>query len=150
MSLRPFGRVLAVVLLGAALLAPSSGVARQARPESAMENPFADLGLQQIDITVTDSAFEGVPAELDAGRYVIALTNIFDGETGQGGAFMRLPPDMTMDEFIDLVAPAGSSPSASGEGMWPPGWYNESVIAGGPYAFTGQTTYAVAELAEGE
>jgi hypothetical protein len=78
------------------------------------------------------------------------LTNTFDDESGQGGAFLQLPPDMTIDEFIDLVGPGESSSVAGGQNMWPPDWYNESMIAGGPYAYNGQTTYAVVELTEGE
>ncbi len=82
-------RLLYVVAL---LLAINAGVlqsvAAQATPEAAPTNPFADLGLTQLDITVTDTAFEGLPSELDAGRYVVAFTNAATSDFQEGGTFL--------------------------------------------------------------
>lgn len=156
-----FVRLLVVVLLGTALLVPASGVAAQATPEGSLDNPFADLGLTQIDITATDDAFDGVPAELDAGRYVVALTNGLTGEDTTGGAFLQIPEGMTTDEFLEQTAPpeatpagdaavAEASPAAEGGPDELPPWYYETRIAGGPYANPGETTYAVVDLNAGE
>lgn len=162
MLTRSFGRLFIVVMLGAALLVPSSGSAMQASPESAMENPFADLGLQQIDITMTDTAFEGVPSELDAGRYIIAFTNTIESPFTQGGAFLQIPQGMTADDFINMegseestpvpdgMATAEASPMSDDEESGAPAWYYDAVRVGGPYALTGQTVYAVVELTAGE
>lgn len=156
-----FIRFLVVVLLGTAFMVPASGVAAQATPEGSLDNPFADLGLTQIDITVTDDAFDGVPAELDAGRYVVAFTNETSGEESSGGAFLQIPEGMTTDEFLELAAPpeatpagdvavAEASPAAEGGPDETPPWYYETQIAGGPYANADETTYAVVDLDAGE
>lgn len=163
MVLRPAIRLLVVTLLGAALLIPSSVSAAQATPVGATENPFADLGLPQIDITVTDTAFEGVPAELDAGRYVVALTATTSDPAGGGGTFLRMPEGMTAAAFAELVAPPSATPIAEeatdaaspaaeegGEGDAPPPWYYETAMAGGPYVASGGTNYAVVDLTAGE
>jgi hypothetical protein len=61
-------RLLSVVAL---LLAINAGmlqsVAAQATPDAAPTNPFADLGLTQLDITVTDTAFEGLLSAAELG-----------------------------------------------------------------------------------
>ena len=67
--MRPTARLFALLLLLAALAAPL----RTSAQDTA--NPFADLGLPEIAITVTDTAFDGAPSELDAGRYVLSVTN---------------------------------------------------------------------------
>lgn len=155
-------RLLSVVAL---LLAINAGmlqsVAAQATPEAAPTNPFAELGLTQLDITITDTAFEGVPSDLDAGRYVVAFTNAATSDVQEGGAFLQLPEGMTTDEFMAMAAPPEAtpvgdaaspeaSPVAEGQDDGYPPWYYETQIAGGPYADPGETTYAVVELAAGE
>jgi len=150
-------RLIVVVLLAVAFAVPVSGVAAQATPDSGAPNPFADLGLPQLDITVTGSAFEGVPSELAAGRYVIALTNATDDGFSGGGAFLQVPEGMTTDEFIAFVSPSDESTSAEvveaspvADEMGPPDWYYETMVAGGPYAPGGGIAYAVVELTAGE
>lgn len=154
-------RFLVVVMLGTALMVPASGVAAQATPVGSLENPFADLGLPQLEITVTDSAFEGVPAELDAGRYVVAFTNETTEEDSSGGAFLQIPEGMTTDEFLEMTAPSAATPSGDavgaeaspaaegGPGETPP-WYYETQIAGGPYADQGESTYVVVDISAGD
>lgn len=147
--------VLATLALGRGTLAA------QATP-TATVNPFAGLGLPQIDITVTDTAFAGVPADLDAGRYVVALTADTSDPAG-GGGFLRVPEGMTADDFIALVAPPPSATPVSGDpeteaspaaeeggDEGPPPWYYETTLAGGPYATAGETAYAVVDLTAGE
>lgn len=156
-------RLLSVVALLLALtLGVPLGAAGQATPDAEAANPFADLGLPQLDITVTDTAFDGLPSALDAGRYVVSLTNEASSEAPEGGTFMLLPEDVTYEDFMALTAPppatpAGAevdagdaSPVADEGGDAPPEWYYQVAIAGGPYAEPGQTTYAVIDLAAGE
>jgi hypothetical protein len=64
---RAFALLAVLLLLGTSL---STALARQ---DAA--NPFADLGLPEIAVTVTDTAIEGAPADLPAGRYVLAVTS---------------------------------------------------------------------------
>lgn len=155
-------RLLSVIVL---LLTITAGLplstAAQATPDSAAANPFADLGLAQLDITATDTSFDGLPSELDAGRYVVGFTNASTSEFQVGGAFMQVPEGMTTDELIAMAAaPAATpvsdvaspvaSPVAEGPGDEIPPWYYETQIAGGPYADPGDTTYAVVDLQAGD
>lgn len=158
MPIRPILRVLTVLLITTALAVPTAAAAAQATPETEPVNPFSDLGLPQIDITMTDTAFEGVPSELDAGRYVVALTAETTDEMGGGGAFLQIPAGMTTTEFIEFVAPPSATPMALAEASpvvevgdeGPPPWYYETAMAGGPYTLSGDTNYAVVDLTAGE
>lgn len=108
-------------------------------------HPFANLGLPEIVVTVTDNAIDGVPAELSAGRYVLAVTNDFveSPEETAGAAFLRLPDDISAGEFLADVRDAEA-------GVWPRDWYYSTTLAGGPYALPGETAYAVIDLTAGE
>lgn len=155
--MRRFSRFNVLVMLTLSLLAPLPAAARQADA-----NPFADLGLPEIAVTITDSAIEGAPAALAAGRYVLAVTNnatVNDPASQTSGVGFLQPPDgMTAADFIAEVAagPAGASPMASPEAEaaaameGPPPWYYEVPLAGGIYAESGATAYAVLDLAAGE
>src|SRR5215217_6666941 len=76
---------------------------------SAQAEPFADLGLPELTITLTDTALEGVPAETPAGRYQVTFTN---NVTGTGDPFqdtwsvefVQLPEGMTVDDLTALFA----------------------------------------------
>ena len=76
--MRPSARLFALLLLLAALAAPL----RTSAQDTA--NPFADLGLPEIAITVTDTAFDGAPSELEAGRYVLSVANSSSSEDDAG------------------------------------------------------------------
>lgn len=148
-------------LLGGA--APA--LAQEATPAGG-GNPFAELGLPEIAVTVTETAFEGAPAELEAGRYVITVTNALEptdspfGPESAGAAFLQLPEDMTADDFFAAGGSPAASPESAGaaaspmaeedEFMLPPAWYYETTLAGGPYALPGETRSAVIDLTPGE
>jgi hypothetical protein len=151
--MRPTARLFAVLLLLAALAAPL----RTSAQDTA--NPFADLGLPEIAITVTDTAFDGAPSELEAGRYVLSVTNSSSSEEDAGVGFVQAPEGMTAAELIGFMASLSATPEAAdGEaapaeeegGTGAPSWYYETEIAGGVYAPAGETAYAVIDLSAGE
>jgi hypothetical protein len=148
--------VVAVILLCTGL----AGVAAQeATPTSAM---FADtIGLPELRVQITDTAYEGLPAETAAGRYLLTL----EVETAEGGGlnFLRLPEGMTFDDFMALLAgPSAASPEAmmgtpgaeagppEGEDEdRPPEWFFQAEMAGGTGAFAGPAQ-AIIDLTPGE
>jgi hypothetical protein len=140
-------RLLITVLLAAVLMIPASGIAAQATPEADTTNPFSDLGLPQLDITITDDAFEGIPAELDAGRYIIAISNATSGEFPEGGLFVQMTDDITTEEFLDFVATPPNFPDGVPR---PQPWFYETVRTGAPYVLPGETRYAVIDLTAGD
>lgn len=164
---RAFLRWFALLIVLLTLFGGSAPVlAQDATPAGDSGAAFADLGLPEIAVTITESAYEGVPAELAAGRYVLTVTNALAPEEGPfgpesaGAAFLQLPEDMTAEDFIAEAGPpaatpeaadAAASPIGEDEGdMMPPPWYYETTLAGGPYAMPGETRSAVIELTAGE
>ena len=153
-------RLLALVTTWLVLLNGAVGVAAQdATPmtETAVRDAlFADtMGLPEIRITETDTAFEGVPAELPAGRYLVTIVN----NTSQGDAiaeFNGLPGDFTYEDFLASVGlpapgatPDPASPPAFSE--VPPDEFYEAYLPGGPAAqFPGQTAQGIVDLQPGE
>jgi hypothetical protein len=109
----------------------------------ASANPFADLSLPEIAVTITNDAFANVPDRLAAGRYVLSVTNAFhdSAEETSGAALLRLPDDVGVNEFIASVQ--------DDEGAWPPDWYYAASLAGGAYANQGATAFAVIDLTAG-
>jgi hypothetical protein len=154
-----------VSLLGGGLVPV---LAQDASPASGARHPFADLALPEIAITITETAFEGVPAELAAGRYVLTVTNALEagagplGPASSGVNFLRLSEELTaetFEAFNALVAPGATpqaadvaaTPAAAGEGaLAPPPWLYEVAAPGGPYALPGETASAVIDLTAGE
>lgn len=110
-------------------------------------NPYADLGLPELNLVQTAEAIEGMPESLEAGRYLLTVTG--EGEPGPedfaiGAMFMLLPEGMTLD---DAMAQAGENPDM------PPPFYYESVLPGGKAALipAGQTSAtSVIDLLPGE
>jgi hypothetical protein len=148
--------VMAVALLGTGLV----GVAAQeATPAAAT---FADtMGLPELRVRITDTAYEGLPAETPAGRYLLTLE--VEATEGAGLNFMQLPEGMSADDFMTMLAgpPAASSEAAMGTPMaeagppegegedGAPEWYFQTAIAGGTGAFAG-TAQAIIDLTPGE
>lgn len=144
-------RITAIPVLAAAGVVASipfslKALAQDASPEAAAgENPFADLGLPELVLTVTADGFEGIPESVEAGRYVLTMT----GEAGPedfilGGMFIRFPEGVTLE---DVAAAAAESPMGA-----PPVFY-ESVLPGGKPALAamGETSgVSVIDLTPGD
>jgi hypothetical protein len=143
-------RVTALPVLAAGAFAASlpfslKALAQDASPEAAAENPFADLGLPEIELHFTSAEFTGMPESLEAGRYLV----IVHGEPSEedwafGPTFVQLPEGTTLDDVM-AIDPA----TLDG----PPEWYYQSHSPGGPVvlAATGETTaYGVVDIRPGE
>lgn len=123
------------------------------------------MGLPELAITATAAAFEGVPAETAAGRYVVSLTAAPDVEFGAAVEFLMLPAGMAFGDFTALLAgftegemaaveatPASepmASPVTGGGEPGIPAWYYQTYIAGGPAADAGFTAQAILDLRPG-
>ncbi|HEX2281015.1 MAG TPA: hypothetical protein VHG52_04555 [Thermomicrobiales bacterium] len=154
------GSFLATVMAIALLCSGMASVAAQeATPAAAM---FADsMGLPELRVRATDTAYEGLPTETPAGRYLLTLEA--EAAEGAGLTFMRLPEGMSADDFMSLLTgPPAASPEAvmgtpgaeagppEGEGGdRPPDWYFQTEMAGGTGAFMG-TAQAIIDLTPGE
>jgi hypothetical protein len=145
---------------GAAILAlgPARSLLAAAHQDAA---GLASLGYPELKVTVTDSGFEGVPAETAAGRYLLTV----EARTTQGpgtGAFFGPPAGMTAEEFLGAIAGPppgadGGTPPAGAEGgdqgggeMQLPLFVYQAKFAGGAQAMPGQTAQAVIDLTPGE
>ena len=139
---RSFALIVGLVALLVGGFAPV--LAQDASPASERGNPFVELGLPEIAITITETAFEGVPTELTAGRYVLTVTNALEagegplGPEASGINFLRLTEELTAEAFIAQMGAYGAppedadvaaSPSAADEGsMGLPAWFYEVTL----------------------
>lgn len=126
---------------------------------------LADLGLPELDVAVTADAFEGIPDQLEAGRYLVTIAAAEDTEEGGGVAFIQ-PAGMTAEEFLGALSgppdetgvgtaatpmPASEDTPAEGDEMGaPPPFIFESTYAGGTFAMAGQSAEVVVDLTPGE
>jgi hypothetical protein len=158
--LRPITSILGVLVLICTAIV--SATAQEATPIAA---PFSDLGLPELEITVTADAYEGIPATIDAGRYLVTITVADDtADMGGGGVNLFQPPDgMSADTYIgtQLLPPADGSDSsavatsddadaASSPDANAPAPMFQVMYAGGTYAGPGQTAQVVLDLGPGE
>ncbi len=142
-------RITAIPVLAAGAFAASlplsiRALAQDASPEAAT-NPFADLGLPEIELNFTSSEVTGMAESVEAGRYLVTI----HGEPTEqdyafGPMFLRVPDDMTMDDF---AAAAGEATDG------PPDFYYTTTVAGGPVIMAGSgvtTAYGVVDLTPGQ
>jgi len=132
-------------------------LAQDATP-AAEGGELAGLGLPELTITVTDSSFEGVGGELDAGAYFVHVTNTM--QQSAQVAFMQLPEGMTSADLMSMLGGGASgTPSAAdasatpiaeeGEGGAPPEWFYSVAIPGGVGLGPGQVGQFVITLQPG-
>ncbi|MDQ3655025.1 MAG: hypothetical protein M3457_08095 [Chloroflexota bacterium] len=149
-------------LVIALLLTLSLGAPLATAQEATPERGLADVGLPALDVSVTPTAYEGIPESLAAGRYLVTLTVADDaGEFGGSIEFVQ-PVGVTAEEYIaalgpppgadDAAVPApGATPAAGGDAMGgPPAFFFESIFAGGVSAMAGQSAEVVLDLTPGE
>ncbi len=151
--------------MAALLLLIIGAMPAAARQDATPTSGLADLGLPGLDVTVTADAFEGIPDQLEAGRYLVTITAAEDTEFGGGVAFIQ--PAVSADEFMTALggppdetgvgaaatpmtaAPEGT-PAEGGEMEGPPPFVFESTYAGGTFAMAGQTAEVLLDLTPGE
>jgi hypothetical protein len=117
---------------------------------------FAGLGFPELTVTISDSAFEGVPDQLDSGMYLVHAT--YSGSQSGNVVFMQLPEGMTSSDLMtalgggDTGGATGSPAATGGEeggGGEPPEWFYTTYIAGGAGVGPGQTAHFVIALQPG-
>lgn len=151
---RFFLSVLTAAALCALVLSPAVN-AQDATPVSG----FEALGLPTLDVSVSMAGYEGIPATLEAGRYLVTLTAAEDQEEGGNVAFARPPDGTSIDEFLAVFteepAPEASpmagmeaSPAAE-ESASPSSIILQTTFAGGVIAFPGQPAQVVLDLGPG-
>jgi hypothetical protein len=156
-------RVFSVGGLAAIVAGPTLVSSLLSRAALAQGADLASLGLPTLDITITADAFEGVPAELASGRYLVTASIADDLDNG-AFSFMRPPEGHTVDELLGIIgmfaqieaSPAATDMSATpagGEaemGGAPPSVVYQSTFAGGVGGPGGATMQVVIDLGPGE
>jgi hypothetical protein len=110
--------------------------------------------LTELDVSVSPTAIEGIPATLAAGRYVLNVSASADLEFGGGVEFVQ-PVGIPAEEFMAFAVPQsvsanGMASPAAGEMAMPPEALWESVYAGGAFASAGDSVRAIVDLVPGE
>ena len=157
--------------LGAAGVAALTFLPAGALTASAQESSdLSAMGYPELDVTVTDAGFEGVPESTAAGRYLLKVTNANSDKTGNVGAVAFLSPTpagMSAADFMVLLGGSGGGPAEA-----TPNGGDESAaatpedggeqsqalplvlyqmyFAGGAFALPGQNAEAVIDLKAGE
>ncbi|HEY8446395.1 MAG TPA: hypothetical protein VIL01_04740 [Thermomicrobiales bacterium] len=151
--------LVAALLLGAVSLAPVA--AQDATPSTGGMLSGAELGLEELSIRLTDTAYEGVPAEVTTGRYLYTFENASSAPGGLN--FMQLPEGMTAEDLAAMGMEPEASPAAEEhmhatpaeeaqgeeggeEGGGIPDWFYEVAIAGGAFIEPGQTAQGIVEF----
>lgn len=142
----------------------AAGVAAQEATPTATD-AFGNLGLPELHVTLTATGFEGVPEEIEAGRYLVTITAAEDLEFGGGAGFVRPPEGMTVDDYLAAleaeVGPSevegevpGGTPILADEATpvenEPPQSIFDATYAGGIFAPSGQSSQVVLDLTPGE
>lgn len=150
---------------GATLL--SLGAPRVLLAAQAASSGLDALGYPTLNLTVSESGYQGMPSSTAAGRYLVRLTGNGINEPAAAGFMSPVTAGKTVQEVISFLAsaggpPPGASPSAGGGGTPPagqggqqeslvlPDWVYRMTMAGGPYIAPGQTAEAVIDLIPGD
>ena len=119
--------IVAVMLASLFVGRVGPALAQDASP-AAGSATFADtMGLPELQVTVTDTGFEGLPDEIEAGRYVITATS--SGEQPGAVEFVQLPEGTTLEEFTSAFAAIAAGPPGA-DATPGPGMAEESPVAG--------------------
>jgi len=128
-------------------VAARSAFAQDATP-NAVGGGLSTSGLPELNVTISDTGFEGLPSELAAGSYLVHAT----ATTSQSATidFMQLPQGMTAADLMAMLG-GGATPASGeeGEGGEPPEWFYTTHMAGGAGVGPGQTAHFVITLQAG-
>jgi hypothetical protein len=102
------------------------------------ESAFAGLDVPAIEVQFSEGTPEGVPAELEAGRYLVTFDNQSSSDIALN--FIGLPEGLTFDQAM-------ADAEAAGEDA--PDWFYESSTPGGAVAPAGSSAESVINLAPG-
>ena len=133
-----------VMLLGLTLsgVTASLTAAQEATPAAGKDRLLTDtMGLPELAITATAEAYEGVPAETAAGRYVVTLTSAMGPDASAGVEFFMLPEEVSFDDFLALSTESMEGP--------PPEWYYQTYHAGGLATDPESTSQGIFDLRPG-
>jgi len=115
--------------------------AQDATPAAGRDRLLAEtMGLPELAITATADAYEGIPAETAAGRYVVTLTSAMGADASAGVEFLMLPEDVSFDDFLAMM-------TESMEG--PPEWSYQTYLAGGLATDPESTSQGIFDLRPG-
>src|SRR5215208_6105006 len=118
--------------------------AQEATPAAGKDRLLTEtMGLPELAITATAEAYEGVPTETAAGRYVVILTSAMGADASAGIEFLMLPEDVPFDDFLTVM----SESLDSMEG--PPDWYYQTYHAGGLVTDPESTSQGIFDLRPG-
>src|SRR5215207_2588760 len=118
--------------------------AQEATPTAGKDRLLADtMGLPELAVTATADAFEGVPSETAAGRYVVTLTSAMGADASAGVEFLMLPEDVPFDDFMSIMSESLDKTGG------PPEWYYQTYHAGGLSADPEATSQGIFELRPG-
>lgn len=122
-------------------------------------NGLGDLGLPELNITITESTFEGIPEQVEAGRYIVSVSSEDGGEFGGGVGFVQ-PVGVSAEEFLAALSgpppsaaeasPEGSPPADGGGMGGPPPFIYDATYAGGVATLDGEMSQVVLDLTPGE
>jgi hypothetical protein len=111
---------------------PAPFAAAALEPSTATKSPFTGLGYPTLTIRATDAGFVA-PASVDAGRYLVTLTNV--GSRHVEAQFVLPPLGVSADEVVATLAGAGTLPA----------WFYRAIWNGGP-ADASPSTFATAQV----
>jgi len=151
-------RIMHRIVLGLLTLWALSVAPLASAQEEATALAGEDLGLPEIQITVTDEGWDA-PPELPAGRFLVTAS--YEGERDFGTvAFLRLPSGWSIDDLNDQLAEseaAESDQSSDGtdvndsENAQPDlEWLYQLTLAGGVSPVSGGTAQGIVDLFPGD
>jgi len=160
-------RVVLAGAVGTAALLGLNRVSARAQTSTPVAGDFSSLGFPELNVTITDSGYEGIPESLPAGRYLLNAT----ANTSEPSSPDQQPPTiaflsptpagMSANDFLQMfmAPPPDASPSAGGDQgggdqgggdfMLPLPVY-QMKFAGGTMVVPGQSEQAIVDLTAGE
>lgn len=130
------------VLLGASLGLTQAGLASKLfAHEGHVAASLQPQGLPELNLTIEESGVVGVPASVEAGRYLVKVTGTPSSDGMSTGILIaQLPEGITPEQALDEVMNAQDAP---------PSWYLETTFAGGVSLNNGTEGWSIIDLQPG-